>query len=101
MTDSRSDGYTISVVRSGGFAGLKREWRVSSADAPDIDWAALVDACPWNDNAKPGDSRSRDRFVWRLEASTPGRSCRTTLDDGQVTGAWKTLIDTVRGLERA
>jgi hypothetical protein len=96
MTDSRSEQVSISVVRSGGFAGLKREWHVSSADAPDVDWAALVDACPWKAAAKPRDSRAADRFVWRLEAKT-GASTRTaTLTDSQVSGAWKKLVDEVR-----
>ena len=96
MTDSGSDSYTISVVRSGGFAGLRREWRVTSTDAPDVDWAALIDACPWNDVAKPRDSRAADRFVWRVEATDGSRKRTAKLDDGQLAGPWKALVDQVR-----
>ena len=100
MTDSQRDSWSISVVRTGGFAGLKREWRISSSDAPDVDWAGLIDACPWGAAAKPVDSRARDRFVWRLEAKDGSRSCRATLGDGQLTGSWKALVDEVRGHRR-
>ena len=97
MTDSRPDSWSLTVVRTGGFAGLKRQWRVDSADAPGVDWPALIDACPWNDVAKPVDSRSRDRFVWQLEAKGGSRTCTATLGDGQLSGAWKSLVDEVRG----
>ena len=96
MTDSGSESYTISVVRSGGFAGLRREWCVTSTDAPDVDWAALIDACPWNDVAKSRDSRAADRFVWRVEATGGSRKLTATLGDGQLAGPWKTLVDQVR-----
>jgi hypothetical protein len=96
MTDSRSEGISISVVRTGGFAGLKREWNVNSADAPEVDWAALVDACPWKSAGKPRDSRAADRFVWRIEAKTAAKTRTVTLADSQVSGAWKTLVDEVR-----
>lgn len=93
-----SDTISITVVRTGGFAGLTREWRASSADAPDVDWGALVDACPWEDAAKPVDSRSRDRFVWRLEASGGSRRCTATLGDSDLVGPWMALVDRVRSL---
>ena len=106
MADSRPDTWSITVVRSGGFAGLKREWRAGSADSPDVDWANLVDACPWKAVAKP--TRVVDGFVWTIEASrhieasrqigaTRGvRSRRATLPEAQVTGAWRDLVDQVR-----
>ena len=43
------DQVTIVVVRSGGFAGLRREWRVDAGD-DDVDrWLVLVEACPWDE----------------------------------------------------
>ncbi|GAB3605990.1 hypothetical protein GCM10027413_13990 [Conyzicola nivalis] len=88
------------MVRTGGFAGLRREWRTGTADAPDVDWAALIGACPWKTAAKPADSRVRDGFVWRLEASGRVRAYRATLPDGQLTGAWRSLVDEVRRTSR-
>ena len=98
MADSRSDGFTMRVVRTGGFAGLRREWSAHSAGSPDVDWAALVDACPWNEVAKQVDARSRDRFVWRLDVTGPAkRRTRTaTLGDERLVGPWRALVDAVR-----
>jgi len=101
MTDSQRDSWSVTVVRTGGFAGLKREWHVSGSDAPDVDWVALIDACPWNDAAKLRDSQSRDRFVWRVDAKSGSRSHTAVLGDAQITGPWKILLDEVRGRERA
>ncbi|WP_411700698.1 protealysin inhibitor emfourin [Conyzicola sp.] len=100
MAVSRPDSWAIIVVRTGGFAGLRREWRTGTADAPDVDWATLIGACPWKDAVKPADPRARDQFVWRLEASGRARAYRATLSDGQLTGAWRSLVDEVRRARR-
>ena len=92
MTDARPDTLTILVVRSGGFAGLSREWRVRSVDHPEVDWARLVEACPWRSVA--ADPASRDRFVYRITVSAPRR--RATVPEGALTGPWKALVDRVR-----
>jgi len=98
MTDSRSDDFTVRVVRSGGFAGLRREWRIRSSEAPDVDWAALVDACPWNEPEPYADARARDRFSWRVEVTGPAtsRPRSATLGDARLTGSWRSLVDAVR-----
>jgi hypothetical protein len=96
MAVSRPDTWAVTVVRTGGFAGLRREWRSGTADAPDVDWSALIGACPWKDAAKPRDSRARDQYVWRLEAAGRTRTYRAVLPDGDVTGAWRSLVDEVR-----
>jgi len=94
MTDSESDTWSISVVRTGGFAGIRREWRVSSADAPEVDWRTLVDACPWSTVALP--APATDRFVWRIEARGGRRDRRATLGDENLVGAWRDLVDQVK-----
>jgi len=96
MTDARPDPWTILVVRSGGFAGLTREWRVSSTDHPEIDWVRLVEACPW-DAVSPPD-QTRDQFVWRIEAQARVTRWRATLPDSRVRGAWRTLVDEVKAV---
>ena len=97
MPDARSEKtvtWTILVVRTGGFAGLRREWRVSSRDDPAVDWPALIEACPWTTRYPP--SRSNDRFVWRIEASAPPRTRKATLPESSLTGSWAVLVDQVR-----
>jgi hypothetical protein len=99
MTDARSETtstWTILVVRTGGFAGLTREWRVSSADEPSVDWPALIDACPWTTRYPPG--RSNDRFVWRIEASAARRTRKATLPESSLTGSWAVLVKQVRAV---
>ncbi|MFB7249234.1 hypothetical protein [Microbacterium sp. NPDC056234] len=42
------DVVTIVVVRTGGFAGLQRQWRVEAGSDDADRWLVLVDACPWD-----------------------------------------------------
>jgi hypothetical protein len=94
MTDPESDTWSISVVRTGGFAGLRREWRVSSADAPELDWRLLIDACPWSTVALP--TPATDRFVWRIDVHGGKHERRATLGDANLVGAWRELVDRVK-----
>ena len=97
MTESRFETtavWTILVVRTGGFAGLRREWRVTSTDEPSVDWPALIEACPWTTRYPL--SRANDRFVWRIEASSPPRSKKATLPESSLTGSWAELVDQVK-----
>lgn len=92
-TDER---FSIIVVRSGGLAGLSKQWRAE----PDPDraprWRELVESCPWD--APPAPVRGADRYQWRIEVhrgDTPVHEAR--LSDGQIEGPWRTLVDEVRG----
>lgn len=98
MADARPDTFTILVVRTGGIAGLRREWSVNSVDAPEVDWWPLVDACPW-DTAAPQPPMP-DRFVWRIEAHTATCDRRATVGDNNLVGAWRELVDQVRSVGR-
>lgn len=84
----------VTVVRSGGFAGLMRRWRVE-ADAGDADrWVALIEQCPWGrcPQAAPA---GPDRFTWEV-AVDGARQHHAELPEQHVTGPWRTLIDAVR-----
>lgn len=89
----------VTVVRTGGFAGLRREWRAEPDEEDVPHWFALIDDCPWDD-AGPFPPSGADRFVWRVRAvcdTERGRSERDAeLPDERVRGAWRTLIDEVR-----
>jgi hypothetical protein len=82
---------TIHVVRSGGFAGLTREW---SVEGDRDEWMPLVDACPWRD--VPRDPASRDRYVWRIEVEAPRKRRRAEVPDAALTGPWRELVERVR-----
>jgi hypothetical protein len=82
----------ITVVRTGGIAGIAREW---SAAGPADEWLPLVDACPWR--AVPKDHVSRDRFVYRITVSAPRTRRKAELPEAALTGPWRTLVERVQG----
>ena len=84
----------IRVIRSGGFAGISREWSAESDDPEGDDWLVLVQACPWR-QVPPADQLSRDRYVWRIEVR--GRLRRSaTLPDAALDGPWRALVQRVQ-----
>ena len=85
----------VRVVRSGGFAGLKREWTaVVGADEASV-WIALLEDCPWDD-ASTGSSDGADRFVWLIDARFDSAERTARVGDGDLHGPWRTLVDAVR-----
>ncbi len=96
MTGSRStDGILlVTVVRSGGFAGLRREWQAAVGDDERDDWMLLIQACPWG--RIPTDPTSSDRFVWRIEARGPRLRRSASVPDAFLDGPWRELVDRVR-----
>jgi len=81
----------ITVVRSGGFAGLTRTWQVRVEEQRDQEsWLGLVRELPWD--IRPAPSVSRDRFVYLIRVSRR----RITLPEQEVRGPWRELVDRVR-----
>ena len=98
----------VTVVRSGGFAGLTRRWGVQAPPADAARWRTLVDDCPWHDyddacaDQRADDaSRGADRFSWTLHAMLPDATLRADLTETQATGPWRALIDAVREVSGA
>lgn len=85
----------VTVTRTGGFAGLRREWsaRPPVRDAPR--WVALIDDCPWDGVAVVA-THGADRFVWRIDARCGARQRSAELPDAAVEGPWRVLVDEVR-----
>lgn len=84
----------IAVARSGGIAGIRRQWRVE-AEAPDADdWITLIDSCPWDKEADA--DTGADRFVWSIRARTPSEQRERDLSDAEIDGPWRELVDAVR-----
>ena len=80
--------FVVTVVRSGGVAGIRRQWRVDVDDS----WLAAIDRCPWD---ATGTRPHPDGFVWQIEVSGE-RECAATLADADVSGPWRDLVDRVR-----
>lgn len=88
------DPLTITVVRTGGFAGLRRAWRVEVAE-PEVDmWTPLLDACPWEEPAAC--AAGADRFSWEVAAVHGPNGRHARLGDGDAAGPWRELIDRVQ-----
>lgn len=94
-TDAR---VVIAVVRSGGIAGIRRQWRVEAAPPEADEWIDLIDRCPWD--AEPGEGSGADRFVWSIRARTPSERRERELPDSAMDGPWRTLVDAVRQASR-
>lgn len=89
----------VHVVRTGGFAGLTREWTAEPPPDQAPRWRGLIDECPWEaaGSAAPGPGRGADTFTWSVSARLDDRPPRVAaLADGDVQGPWRQLIDEVR-----
>ena len=88
----------IAVVRSGGIAGIRRQWRVEAEEPDAGEWITLIDRCPWDQEAPaaPG----ADRFVWTIRARTPSERRERDLSDAEVDGPWRALVDAVRAASK-
>lgn len=84
----------VTVVRSGGFAGLTREWSVAPGPDQRAAWIELVDRCPWEQ--EPDEPEGADRYMWTVVATLDLRPRTAELSEHQVRGAWRDLIDAVR-----
>jgi hypothetical protein len=100
----------ITVVRSGGFAGLRRTWRVD-VDANSRrgldEWRDIVEACPWSEGVDLDGDGVPDRFVYVITVeSLPVELSRESelqaiLPEGRVVGPWKQLVERVQSADHA
>jgi hypothetical protein len=82
--------FVISVVRTGGFAGLRHEWTIE-VSAPDEaeHWRPIIEACPWDD---PGDDTRADGYVYAVRAERH----EAVVPEQRLAGPWRQLVDEVR-----
>jgi hypothetical protein len=99
----------ITVVRSGGFAGMRRTWRVdvdTDSSAGLDEWRDIVEACPWSEGIDIDGDGVPDRFVFvitveSLPAASHDSELQATLPEGRVVGPWKHLVERVQSADRA
>lgn len=84
----------IAVVRTGGIAGIRRQWRVEPDPAESHDWIAMIESCPWD--ADEDADAGADRFVWVIRVRTPAEERERELPDSALDGPWRRLVDAVR-----
>lgn len=97
------------MKRTGGFAGLTKQWRAEPAEAEASVWIDLIAQCPWDapataargdgegDGGDAAESLGADRFVWWIRARCGEQDEREAeLPDDEMVGAWRALVDAVR-----
>lgn len=91
---SQTVPFHIVVARTGGFAGLRREWSIEVPDDRAAEhWRPLIEACPWDATGDPGNP---DGFVYEFRAAERSAVIpETRLDD-----PWQRLADEVRQQSR-
>lgn len=93
--DDEPGRLVVTVVRTGGLAGIPRRWRVVPARGDHAHWRDLVARCPWDEPAEP--TAGADRFVWSIRAQCDGEPAHEArVPDSGLHGAWRDLVDAVR-----
>jgi hypothetical protein len=82
--------FVISVARSGGFAGLRREWTIEVTATDEAEhWCPIIDACPWDEDDALGNP---DGFVYAVRAADH----TAVVPESRLDGPWRRLVDEVR-----
>jgi len=82
--------FVITVVRSGGFAGMRREWSIEVTAQTEAErWRPIVEACPWDDVT--GDPVA-DGFVYDFRVADH----EAVVAERELDGPWRLLADEVR-----
>lgn len=85
--------FAITVTRSGGFAGLRREWTIEvSVDHEAERWRPIVEACPWDDAPAGPATSAADGFVYALRVAGQ----EAVVAESDLDGPWRELVDQVR-----
>jgi hypothetical protein len=119
----------VVIIRSGGFAGIRRRWHVEPPRDEAPRWIELIERCPWGepdpaqqhqiqrdqtqpgqtqaDQTQPGQTppaqsqRGADRYVWSIQARTPAARRERDVADSALDGPWRELVDAVRASARS
>ncbi|HCS61946.1 MAG TPA: hypothetical protein DIW46_11230 [Microbacterium sp.] len=84
----------VIIVRTGGIAGIRRQWQVEPPLDENPRWAALIEQCPWD--APNQEPHGADRYIWSIRAHTPADSRERDVPDHDLAGPWRDLVDAVR-----
>lgn len=94
MAGRRVETVTVTIVRTGGVAGLRREWTATASGSDADAVRALVDSDAWvTVSVDPG---SRDRFVWSIVVTGAGRRRTVKVPEARLDGALQELVSRVQ-----
>lgn len=81
----------ITVIRSGGFAGISRAWSIRIEEQPDEEqWRELIDRLPWDRQNPTADEP--DRYNYRVRCARG----ETVIPERKLTGDWRELVEKVQ-----
>lgn len=87
----------VVVVRTGGIAGMRREWRAEREGEEATALLELIHQCPWDQTGSEPDGA--DRYQWHVTARCRSKDeLDAALSETDVDGPWRALIDEVRTL---
>ena len=82
--------YVIRIRRTGGLAGLGREWEIEVTGPDDAErWRPLIEACPWDD---AGGDVYPDAYVYDFHAAERA----AVVPESRLQGPWRRLVDEVQ-----
>src|SRR5690242_18323836 len=91
-TDTAERPIAVAVKRTGGFAGLTKQWRAEPPATEASAWIDLIAQCPW-DSVVPREAPGADRFTWWIRARCGEEDEREAeLPDDEMVGAWRALV---------
>jgi hypothetical protein len=94
QADAAGAVIVVTVTRTGGIAGLRREWSAAPPAQDEQRWVALIESCPWDVTVTQ--SRGADRYTWRIDARCGTERREAQLPDQAVAGPWRDLVDEVQ-----
>jgi len=103
METTDQPGLSITVVRTGGFAGLRREWTAQPPEPQREHWIMLIRQCPWDEvdaAAPPAPAPGPDRFTWHITAQLGPDDRRADVPETQLHGPWRNLVAEVQSFEQ-
>ena len=81
----------ITVIRSGGFAGISRVWSIRIEEQPDEEqWRELIDRLPWGRQNPTADEP--DRYSYRVRCARG----EAVIPERKLTGEWRELVEKVQ-----
>lgn len=81
----------VTVIRSGGFAGINRVWSIRIEEQPDEEqWRELIDRLPW-DRQDPS-LEEPDRYSYRVRCARQ----EAVIPERKLTGDWRELVEKVQ-----
>ncbi len=94
-TDGVEPPFTIRVLRSGGFAGIRREWTIEVTGLDEAHrWVPLIEACPWQDTGGEG---YPDGYIYDFRAA----DLAAVVPENRLDGPWRQLAEEVQRIAEA